>query len=88
MTKSEAHQLGAAARNSRLTLRQLSDLVEYFNCQEVGELRAEAAEHDWPLSRYLAMVIKYRHADEIREAAREFHNSDDATETALAGSEV
>jgi hypothetical protein len=87
MTKSEAHQLGAAARNSRLTLRQLSDLVEYFNCQEVGELRAEAAEHDWPLSRYLAMIIRYRRApDEIRAAAREFH--DDATETALAGSEV
>lgn len=62
--------LGAAARNARLTDRQLADFADRVKCAEVLKLRVEAAELDLPLPRYLAEIIAHRPVDLIRQSVQ------------------
>jgi hypothetical protein len=56
-----------AARNSRLTDRQLADFGDRFSCGEILKLRAEAAALGLTLPQYLCEAVRHRRADLIRE---------------------
>lgn len=56
-----------AARNTRLTIRQLADFGDRLSCREICKLRAEAAELELTLPRYLCEIVRHRRVDLIRE---------------------
>jgi hypothetical protein len=60
---------GTAARNARLSARQLEDFAHRFTCKETWTLRGEAAKLELSLDRYLFEIIRHRRAalDLIRE---------------------
>jgi hypothetical protein len=57
-----AQQQGAAARNVKLTARQIEDLSYRLTVGEILQLRRESAALDLTLPQYIEQIIRSRHS--------------------------